>query len=94
MSTDPLRAQDPADMGLLRAGDPPQLRSLTVSVAPQGSQQELGFRAGAVGVSNHNLGDGQVVHEGEQTLVCPPANGTCIGGAVRGFCPFASLHLW
>lgn len=70
---DPMWRQDPT-----WARDPTQLWPLTVSVAPQGPQQELRFGAGAVGVSHHHLRDGQVVHEGQQTLVRPPADATCV----------------
>lgn len=83
---DPTWIQDPT-----WAWDPTQLRPLTVSIAPQGPQQELRFGAGAVGVSHHHLRDGQVVHEGQQPLVRPPADGTCVRGAVQGLLPTTTL---
>lgn len=73
---DPTWRQDPT-----WTQDPTQLWPLTVPIAPQRPQQELRFGAGAVGVSHHHLRDGQVVHKGQQPLVRPPADGTCVRGA-------------
>lgn len=45
---------------------------LTVTIATQRPQEELGFRTGAVGVPYHYLSDRQMVHEGQQPLVRSP----------------------
>lgn len=45
---------------------------LTVAVAPQRPQKELGLRTGAVRVPHHHLSDRQMVHKGQQALVGSP----------------------
>ena len=54
---------------------------LTIAIAAQRPQEELGLRSGAVCVPHHHLSDGQVVHKGQQSLVGSPVGARCSGSA-------------
>lgn len=48
---------------------------LTIAIAAQRPQEELGLRIGAVCIPHHHLSDGQMVHKGQQPLVGSPVGG-------------------
>lgn len=61
---------------------------LTITVAAQRPQEELGLRIGAVRIPHHHLSDGQMVHKGQQSLVGSP-----VGAGRSGSAPAAPLPL-
>lgn len=50
---------------------------LTIAIAAQRPQEELGLRTGAVCISHHHLSDRQMVHKGQKSLVGPPVGAGC-----------------
>lgn len=58
---------------------------LTVAVAAQRPQKELGLRTGSVCVPHHHLSDRQMVHKGQQALVGSP-----VGMGMRWLSPCCS----
>lgn len=54
---------------------------LTITIAAQRPQEELGLRSGAVCIPHHHLSDRQMVHKGQQSLVGSPVGAGCSGSA-------------
>ena len=55
--------------------------SLTITIAAQRPQEELGLRTGTVRVPHHHLSDRQMVHKSQQALVGSPVGTGCGGSA-------------
>lgn len=54
---------------------------LTIAIAAQRPQEELGLRSRAVRIPYHHLSDRQMVHKGQQSFVSSPVRARCSGSA-------------
>lgn len=64
---------------------------LTIAIAAQRPQEELGLRTGAVCISHHHLSDRQMVHKGQKSLVGPPVGAGCSDSVPAVQLPLGSL---